>query len=318
MTISLDSLKYEWEADWAKLPAMEGWSHHGLVINRDGNIVTGHATEPKILVLDKDGELLKEFKVPVTETHGICIVEEDGVELLWIADTGDKHNSESYGPPRVVKVDMEGNELAQITKENLGYGKEEWFCPTSVAVDSRNGDIWIADGYGESRVHRLSKDFEHMFGRSGTKKVGGFSCPHWIFIDPRKEETQVYVADRANHRVQVLNRNGRLVSSITEGLKTPSVFSSFGDYLVIGELYARLVVLDKEDNIVGYIGDGTEYTDIEGWPNRKDGKKLLSPLSDISVGKFNSPHGMAADCEGNIYISEWLLGDRFTKLKRIA
>ncbi len=31
--------------------------------------------------------------------------------------------------------------------------------------------------------------------------------------------------------------------------------------------------------------------------------------------EFNSPHSLAADANGNLYVSEWLIGGRYTKLK---
>ena len=86
---------------------------------------------------------------------------------------------------------------------------------------------------------------------------------------------------------------------------------------MIGELNARVVVLDKDDAIVGAIGDGTRHVAKDGWPNRKSGDTRVSPLGDIPVGEFNSPHGMGVDADGNIYVSEWLIGGRFTKLKRL-
>jgi hypothetical protein len=34
----------------------------------------------------------------------------------------------------------------------------------------------------------------------------------------------------------------------------------------------------------------------------------------VQAGKFNSPHGIATDCDGAIYVSEWLVGGRLVKL----
>ena len=65
-----DSFTYKWHADWAKFPAMEGHSHHGLVISKEGHIITGHATESRILVLDKQGNLLNEIDIPIAERGG--------------------------------------------------------------------------------------------------------------------------------------------------------------------------------------------------------------------------------------------------------
>ena len=52
-------------------------------------------------------------------------------------------------------------------------------------------------------------------------------------------------------------------------------------------------------------------------PNRIGaGGEQVSPFDDIAEGEFNSSHEVCADSHGNIYVSEWLIGDRFTKLIR--
>ena len=68
MNINVGHLEYEWLADWAQLPPLAGFAHHGMALAADGSIVTGHATDPKILILSPDGELLREVALPVTET----------------------------------------------------------------------------------------------------------------------------------------------------------------------------------------------------------------------------------------------------------
>ena len=156
MTIRVGALNYEWQADWARIPATTGWAHHGLTVGPDGNIVTADSVEPIIRVLSPDGELLQEFSTPVTENHGICVAEGDGEPALWIADTGNKVFGESYGPARVIKVDMTGKVLAEITAADCGVGSRETFCPTAVTVDPANGNVWVTDGYGTGRIYCFS------------------------------------------------------------------------------------------------------------------------------------------------------------------
>jgi hypothetical protein len=42
---------------------------------------------------------------------------------------------------------------------------------------------------------------------------------------------------------------------------------------------------------------------------------LVRP-TDLDPGKFNSPHGVAADEHGNLFVVEWLIGGRYTKLAK--
>jgi DNA-binding beta-propeller fold protein YncE len=305
---------YRWIADWAKVDAGQGHAHHGIVVDRDGTILSGHATDSIVQRLDRDGKLLGSFPVPVGETHCLALGAPGKTPTLWIADV---EGSDASGP-RVVQVDMTGKLLAKVTKTDLGYGEKENFCPTAVAVDDQTGEVYIADGYGSSRVHRLSPDLKKLNTIAGSG-VGTFSCPHWVWIDRRSGATRIYVADRSNDRIQVFTPDGAFVKVITAGLVTPSGFAGFGDYLVVAELKARVLVLDRDDKTVAILGAGQAHVAKPGWPNRKlDDGSTIPPQKDIAVGEFNSPHGITADPQGNIYVSEWLLGDRFTKLERVG
>ena len=84
--------------------------------------------------------------------------------------------------------------------------------------------------------------------------------------------------------------------------------------MIIAELQARLTVLDAADRLVCYLGDNAEVCDVGGWPNNRNEAGEVVPTSLLEQGKFNSPHGMAVDADGNIYVAEWLIGGRFVKL----
>ncbi|HAE34071.1 MAG: hypothetical protein FI713_03690 [SAR202 cluster bacterium] len=88
---------------------------------------------------------------------------------------------------------------------------------TSVAVDeiAQGGsrDIWVSVGYGANLVHRYSRDGGYNFTIDGSHGAGHFNCPHGIFIDRRRDLPELYVADRANSRIQVFDLEGRLIWS---------------------------------------------------------------------------------------------------------
>ena len=87
--------------------------------------------------------------------------------------------------------------------------------------------------------------------------------------------------------------------------------------MIVAELKARLVVLNIDDKPIEYLGSNIEVTEVEGWPNNINEKGEPIPTTLLSPGKFNSPHGLAVDKDKNLYIAEWLIGGRFTKLKKI-
>jgi len=319
MTVNSGPLRYEWIENWAKIPVQTGWAHHGLAVASDGSIVTGGATRSEILLLNPDGDVQKTFSVPVTETHGLAISREMDQDILWIAATGDKVGVVAEYPPQILKCTLKGEVLAKLDQSDFDYADGELFNPTSLDVDSGTGKIWITDGYGSHRVHRFGADFKLELTLDGSTGAGRFGCPHGIHCRIRNGQTEIYIADRGNNRIQIFDTDGQFLRCLDDGWVTPSAFASFGDYLVVAELNARVVVLDQNDRMLGEIGEGRHYLMNKGWPNRlgSDGE-TISPLHDIEPGTFNSPHGIAADPDGNIYVSEWLIGDRYTKLKRLG
>ena len=114
---------------------------------------------------------------------------------------------------------------------------------------------------------------------------------------------------RANRRVQVYDAEGRYLRHFGQDyLTSPCMFEVWGEYLLIPELFGRLTIVDREDKLVGYVGDNPGIEKRPGWPNL--------PKEQILPGKFNSPHGMTSDAAGNLYVVEWIVGGRITKLER--
>ncbi len=99
-------------------------------------------------------------------------------------------------------------------------------------------------------------------------------------------------------------------------LTSPSGFARLGDFLVIAELRARLTIVDTHDCLVCHLGDNEGVCGMAGWPNAKDERGEVIRTGRLETGQLNSPHGIAADGDGNIYVSEWLIGRRFTKLAK--
>ena len=76
-----------------------------------------------------------------------------------------------------------------------------------------NGDIYVTDGYRNARVHRFTADGKLVtsWGEPG-KGPGQFHLPHSIAIDP---EGTLYVADRANKRIQIFTPEGGFLGQWT-------------------------------------------------------------------------------------------------------
>jgi hypothetical protein len=78
--------------------------------------------------------------------------------------------------------------------------------PTDVAWDAA-GNIFVADGYGNSRIAKFDKNgkFLKSWGSRGTA-TGQFNTPHTMATDA---QGNVYVGDRGNRRIQVFDNNGQ-------------------------------------------------------------------------------------------------------------
>jgi DNA-binding beta-propeller fold protein YncE len=90
--------------------------------------------------------------------------------------------------------------------------------PTDVAWDAA-GNIYVADGYGNSRIAKFDKSgkFVKSWGSRGTEN-GQFNIAHGIAVDA---QGNVYVADSGNKRIQVFDGEGAFKAQIT-GIGTPA------------------------------------------------------------------------------------------------
>jgi hypothetical protein len=336
MRVSAGNLEFEWMGDWAELPSEEtvarGWSHHGMAYSNEGQIVTFHPTKPLVIILTTEGELVRSFEIPVTEAHGLTLsTDAQGTsQSIWIADNGRKRDPDydyDYMPDplqsKVVRVSMSGIVEMELNEPAVPGLQGESFSATSViAFDEHlggNGDIWVADGYGKSLVHRYNSKGDYLRSIDGTRGAGRFDCPHSLWIDTRPGTPELLVADRANGRVQVFDMEGGYIRTIgADYFDRPTVFSSYGENLLVGELNARVTVVGPNDELIGYIGDNTPVSEEPAWPNEPDDADIPRRTSRLVEGLFNSPHGITADDDGNIYVTEWLIGGRYTKLSLVG
>ena len=57
--------------------------------------------------------------------------------------------------------------------------------------------------------------------------------------------------------------------------------------------------------------------DVAGCPNNHNERGEGVRTALLEPGKFNSPHGMAVDARGNLYVAEWQIGGRSIKLANV-
>lgn len=223
----------------------------------------------------------------------------------WAVDTGSKrfvHGADFETvrrDGRVVRLDN-GFELQRPYPQDVKYS------PTSVAVDAR-GSIWVADGYGQSLVHRYTPD-----GKLDLTLDDGFATPHCAAV----VGDALLVCDRANGRIQEYDLDGNFTRALAQGIVvTPTDLIAVGDELVVTDFTAaRVTMLTRDGELVEHLGSGSRSQDDDAWPNARDtdGNIVRPPLEP---GVLNSPHTLAADEEGNVYVAEWLIGGRVTRYR---
>jgi DNA-binding beta-propeller fold protein YncE len=321
----------KWQEDWVAadvaLYGEDAWAHHDLAVTSDQRIVGFRSGGDSFWLLDRDGRLVGEWASDLGEGHGLTIVGPAGAQELWVADPGVTFARDaqgvhdgvlSSGHGRVVAFDLEGNPIAELPTPALPvYEGVEIYRPTTVEVDQDgDGSVWVADGYGADLVHKLSRQGEPLFSLNGEEGAGRFDCPHGILIDRRRPQgPRLYVTDRGNDRIVVYDLDGNFLRAVEAGLRAPSGLAVRGEELVVAELEARLTILDGDDRVVERIGDDASAVQRQDWPNARgaDGR-TVGP--DLRPGLFNSPHGLAVDAAGDIYVAEWVLGGRMVRLPR--
>jgi DNA-binding beta-propeller fold protein YncE len=216
----------------------------------------------------------------IEAAHGMRVDSDDNV---WVTDTG--HHT-------VLKFSPAGKLLLALgTNDRPGTGIDQFNRPTDVAFGS-NGDVFVADGYGNSRVMKFSRDgkFISQWGTRGTG-AGEFHLPHSIVID---NQQRVIVGDRENDRIQVFDLDGQLLE----------IWPGFAPYGIALDSSQRVFVADGRASQILRLNEA-------GMVDLRLGGK------GHALGQFELPHMLAIDSAGNIYLAE-VGGQRFQKLRPIS
>jgi hypothetical protein len=208
---------YEVYEDWAQIP--EGWEVPAAAVTVDSQdrvYCFNRSKEYPVIVFDRDGSYLSSWGAGVFAfPHAIRADEHDN---LWIVDRahGQAMLFTSSGELlRTVGTRGFRSDTGVPPEENssaawraVTHGGEPFNLPTDIALNA-SGEMFIADGYGNARVHKFAADGRHLFswGEPG-REPGQFNLPHGIWLDRRG---RLLVADRENDRVQVFDQGGTLL-----------------------------------------------------------------------------------------------------------
>ena len=291
MGVILGSGEYKYEVieEWGKLPS--DWTFHEVAaVAVDGKDQVYCFTRGKhpVIVFDSDGNFLRSWGDGVFKrAHGATIGPDD---TIFLTDDGDH---------TVRKCTLDGKILMTLGvpgKAAPYQGGEPFNRCTHVAF-SPQGDIYVSDGYGNSRVHKYSPDGKLLlsWGESGSDP-GQFNIVHNIVTD---KDGWVYVADRENNRVQVFDGNGKYETQWNNMHRPCALYmdtTKKDPICYVGELGPVMAVNRNVPNL----GPRVSIVDHQG--------KLLSRFGDPHAGTaptaFLGPHGLAVDSRGDLYVGE--------------
>ena len=274
-TVILGDRRYAIHRNWAKLPAGESFGFlSDLMVDAEGRVhVAQRGTDRPILVFERDGRLAGSWgEGALAEPHYITAAN-DGAIL--VADR-DAH--------QVLRFDGNGKVLQALGKRHWPSLDAPFNHPTA-AAEAPDGEIYVADGYGNSSVHRFSADgaLLRTWGGQGGGP-GAFTTPHAVAIDG---QGRVLVGDRENNRVQVFDREGTFIEAWGDFYHPMQIWIDDRGLVFVTDQIPRISLLSPDGKLIGRCR-----------------------------GAINGAHGLSGDAEGNLYLAE-LPPQYITKLERL-
>jgi sugar lactone lactonase YvrE len=188
----------------------------GVATNSKGHVfVYTRSAQTRLFEFDQNGNYVKEIGAGSYGFEFAHSVRVDAQDNIWVVDEGTN---------MVIKFNPEGTKVLMVLGRRpeavLGAvettntpppppDKYLFRRPTDVAWDPQ-GNIFVSDGYVNHRVVKYDK-YGKFVAQVGSEKAGNepsqFNTPHGIAADL---QGNVYVADRANQRMQVFDNNLKL------------------------------------------------------------------------------------------------------------
>jgi DNA-binding beta-propeller fold protein YncE len=299
--VGFGSYLFEPVADWYRLPADVRLAEAiGVAIDSNDNLFVFNRGEPSVIVLDRKGEFLNAWGVGLfVRPHGIWIAPDD---TLYLTDdmghsvrqfTADGTEIRTIGPSGIPS----NSGADAFDHRTITQGAGPYNLPTNV-VTTADGQIFVADGYGNVRIHHFSHDAQLIksWGQLGNGP-GEFRFPHGIGID---SSGILYVADRENSRIQIFSQDGTYLREWTDVIRPCKVHVTEDDTVYVAELGTRNGLFPWMERKPDAIGGRVSIFNSEGdllsrWGGGDDATQ---------VGEFYAAHDIAVDSQGDVYVGE--------------
>jgi hypothetical protein len=294
--------RFEVIEGWERLPAE--YVHRdvdGVATDSRDRVYLLTRGDARVIVYERDGTFVTSWgeNVFTPRTHGITIGPGDSV---WTVDDGD-HTVRKFTPdgkqlmiigtPGVASdTGYDGKTVKSITR-----GAPPFNRPTDAAI-APNGDLYVADGYGNARVHHFRADGKliRSWGEPGTGP-GQFHLPHAVLV---ARDGRVLVADRENDRIQFFSPEGEYLDQWTHVQRPTDIYIDRDGLVYVSELWWRVGQSSFVHGPIKYDLPGRlSVFDLEG-------NVLLRWCSAdrCAAGNFIAPHCVCVDSRGDLYVGE--------------
>ena len=276
--------QYELNEKWAQLPSGWTWGQVSAVAtDSQDRVYAFQRKDPPILVFDRHGNYLTSWGTSnFADPHGISIVD----DVIYVTDRNDHV---------ALKFTLDGKPLMVLgtrgQASDTGATKDIELPPRSAGPFNKptemfpapSGELYVSDGYRNSRVHRFAADGKLIdsWGKPGKQEPGEFHLPHSLWVD---RAGTVYVCDRENSRIQVFTGEGKFIAQWRDIHKPTDIYFDAQEIAYVSEQRPSVSVLEKNGKV---------------------------------LARFDSPsgHGLWVDSCGDIYLAE-AGGKRLTKYVR--
>ena len=302
------TIDFKTAPDWLKLPEGRptlGNQHGDVAVSARGEVyVSVQDPQAGLQVYAPDGKFLRNVPDAPSDFHGFVIRTQPDGEFIF----GSRLREQT-----IVKMTLDGKIVMTIPasaipdqfKNRNARSGQLALALTGLDV-APNGDLYVADGYASDYIHRFDRTGKYLTSFGGKKEPYNFSTLHKLAMDTRFQPVRIIACDRANNRVVHLSLNGDFLGVVAKDLLLPAAVTISGDYAIIGELKGQVSVLDKAGAVVARLGTNTG----EGVGSNQLKPEFWKP------GLVLSPHGVAVNDHGDLFVSEFNLFGRVHRFNR--
>lgn len=269
----------------------------GVATNSKGHIfVYTRSQRTRLFEFDQNGTYVREIGGGLYGFVFAHAVRVDSQDNIWAVDEGAN---------MVIKFNPQGRVLMTLGRRpepsdataappppEANPGKYIFDRPTDVGWDPA-GNIFVSDGYGNSRVVKYDKNgrFIAAVGSKGSAP-GQFNLPHTLAVDAKGN---VYVGDRSNRRIQVFD-DDLAFKAIYDNVGAPwAVCVSPGphQYLFSSNSYP-----DANDSTLSTVTGEIYKMELDGTIVGKFGR------AGKQLGEFSGLHEIDCRNPNELYVSE--------------